>query len=87
MQVIGQDLARTEKFTTSVQDGIDIRETLRNWHTGDLYVKVLPPSRGSIEVVVFLFDVPADPKRYTTAPPGTPSTPTSRRWRSTPQTT
>src|SRR5215213_9943501 len=29
MQVIGQDLARTEKFTTSVQDGIDIIETLR----------------------------------------------------------
>ena len=63
--IIGADLARTEKFTTSVRDGIDIRETLRNWHTGDLYVKVVPPSRGSIEVVVFLFEVPADPERYT----------------------
>jgi hypothetical protein len=63
--IIGADLARTEKFTTSVRDGIDIRETLRNWHTGDLYVKVLPPGRGSIEVVVFLFDVPADPALYT----------------------
>ena len=45
-------------------DGLDIRETLRHWHTGDLYVKVIPPSRGSVEVVVFLFDVPADPRRY-----------------------
>ncbi len=63
--ILGADLARTEKFTTSVRDGIDIRETLRNWHTGDLYVKVVPPSRGSIEVVVFLFDVPADPQVYT----------------------
>ena len=63
--IIGADLARTEKFTTSVRDGIDIRETLRNWHTGDLYVKVVPPSRGSIEVVVFLFDIPADPEVYT----------------------
>lgn len=63
--IIGADLARSEKFTSSVMDGIDIRETLRNWHTGDLYVKVLPPSRGTIEVVVFLFDVPADPRRYT----------------------
>lgn len=63
--IIGADLARSEKFTTSVMDGIDIRETLRNWHTGDLYVKVIPPSRGTIEVVVFLFDVPADPKLYT----------------------
>jgi hypothetical protein len=63
--ILGADLARSEKFTTSVMDGIDIRETLRNWHTGDLYVKVIPPSRGSIEVVVFLFDVPADPRLYT----------------------
>jgi hypothetical protein len=63
--ILGADLARTEKFTTSVRDGIDIRETLRNWHTGDLYVKVVPPSRGSIEVVVFLFDTPADPEIYT----------------------
>jgi hypothetical protein len=63
--VLGADLARSEKFTTSVMDGIDIRETLRNWHTGDLYVKVIPPARGSIEVVVFLFDVPADPQVYT----------------------
>ena len=62
---LGADLARSEKFTASVMDGLDLRETLRNWHTGDLYVKVLPPSRGSIEVVVFLFDVPADPKVYT----------------------
>jgi hypothetical protein len=62
--LLGADLARTEKFTTSVMDGLDMRETLRHWHTGDLYVKVLPPTRGSIEVVVFLFDVPADPRRY-----------------------
>ena len=61
---IGADLARSEKFQTSVKDGVDIRETLRNWHTGDIYVKVMPPDRGSIEVVVFLFDVPADPKKY-----------------------
>ena len=63
--ILGADLARSEKFSSSVMDGLDIRETLRNWHTGDLYVKVLPPSRGSIEVVVFLFDVPADPQVYT----------------------
>ena len=63
--ILGADLARSEKFTSSVMDGLDIRETLRNWHTGDLYVKVLPPSRGTIEIVVFLFDTPADPQVYT----------------------
>jgi hypothetical protein len=62
--ILGADLARTEKFTTSVMDGLDMRETLRNWHKGELYVKVLPPTRGSLEIVVFLFDVPADPRDY-----------------------
>ena len=62
--LLGADLARTEKFTSSVRDGIDLRETLRNWHTGGLYVKVLPPSRGSIDAVVFFFDEPADPRKY-----------------------
>lgn len=63
--LIGADLARSEKFTSSVKDGIDVRETLRNWHTGDIYVQEIPPSRGGLEIVVFLFDVPADPDRYT----------------------
>jgi hypothetical protein len=45
-------------------DGIDMRETLRNWHTGDLWVKELPPARGSLDVVVFIFDTPADPLKY-----------------------
>lgn len=64
LKLLGQDLARTEKFSTSLKDGLDIRETLRNWHTGGLYVKVLPPSRGSLDCVVMLFDSPADPRDY-----------------------
>lgn len=64
LNLLGQDLARTEKFTTSLLDGLDIRETLRNWHTGDLYVKLIPPSRGTLDCVVMLFDVPADPRDY-----------------------
>ena len=63
-QIIGQDLARSEKFTASLKDGLDIRETLRNWHTGDIYVKEMPPARGSVEVVVFLFESPADPEKF-----------------------
>lgn len=62
--MIGADLARSEKFSTSVKDGIDMRETLRNWHTGEIFVKEVPPARGDVSAVVFLFDVPADPKRY-----------------------
>jgi hypothetical protein len=63
-QILGMDLVRTEKFTTSIRDGIDIRDTMRNWHTGELYVKVLPPAQGRLDCVVMLFDAPADPRHY-----------------------
>lgn len=63
-EVLGADMAKTEKFTTSVKDGIDIRDTVRNWHTGEIYVKVLPPNRGKLDVAVMLFDSPADPREY-----------------------
>ena len=64
LSMMGHDLARYEKFTTSMKDGLDIRETLRNWHTGELYVKVLPPSTGTLDCVVMLFDPPSDPRDY-----------------------
>jgi hypothetical protein len=63
-EVMGADLARTEKFTTSIKDGIDIRDTLRHWYEGDIYVKVLPPDRGQLDCAVMLFDSPADPRDY-----------------------
>ena len=62
--MLGNDLARTEKFSTSLKDGLDIRETLRNWHTRELYVRVYPPTHGSLDCVVMLFDSPADPRDY-----------------------
>ena len=64
LTLLGADLARTEKFTTSLLDGLDIRETLRNWYTGNLYVKLNPPTRGTLDCVVMLFDSPADPRDY-----------------------
>lgn len=80
--ILGADLARIEKFTTSVKDGVDLRESLRHWYTGskgnqakgqrrpeglsrmEIYVKEIPPARGNVEVVIFLFDTPADPEVY-----------------------
>jgi hypothetical protein len=64
LAMMGADLARSEKFSASLKDGLDIRETLRNWHTGDLYVKVFPPTRGNLDCVIMLFDSPADPRDY-----------------------
>ena len=62
--IIGNDLAKTEKFTTSVKDGIDIRDTLRHWYEKQIYVKVVPPNRGNLDACVMLFDAPADPRQY-----------------------
>ncbi|MBI5428438.1 MAG: hypothetical protein HZA02_09205 [Nitrospinae bacterium] len=62
--LLSNDLARSEKFAASVKDGIDMRETLRNWHTGDIYVKEIPPSRGTVEIVVFLFEMEPGPRDY-----------------------
>ncbi len=64
LTLLGNDLVRTEKFSTSLKDGLDIRETLRNWHTGELYVKVCPPTRGTLDCVLMFFDSPADPRDY-----------------------
>ena len=63
-QAMGAELAKTEKFTTSLKDGIDIRDTLRHWYEGDLYVKEVPPIRGNLHAAVVLFDSPADPREY-----------------------
>ncbi len=62
--LLGDTEARTERFTASMKDGLDIRETMRNWHKRELYVRELPPARGDIEVVVFLFDAVPDPGAY-----------------------
>jgi hypothetical protein len=64
LAITGSDLARTEKFTTSVKDGIDIRDTLRHWYEKQIYVKVNPPNRGTLDACVMFFDSPADPRHY-----------------------
>jgi hypothetical protein len=63
-ELMGADLVQTEKFTTSIRDGIDIRETVRHWYDNEIHVKILPPTRGSLDVAVMLFDSPADPRDY-----------------------
>ena len=63
-EVMGVDLIQTEKFTTSIKDGIDIRDTVRHWYDGEIYVKVLPPTQGKLDCAVMLFDSPADPRDY-----------------------
>ncbi len=63
--IMGAELARSEKFSTSIRDGIDIRETLRHWYDKEIYVKIMPPSIGTLDACVMLFDSPAEPQDYT----------------------
>ncbi|MEM9941630.1 MAG: hypothetical protein AAF939_08570 [Planctomycetota bacterium] len=64
LETMGADLVQTEKFTTSIKDGIDIRETVRHWYDGEIHVKVLPPNQGKLDCAVILFDSPAEPREY-----------------------
>lgn len=69
--IIGADLARSEKFTTSMKDGLDIRESLRHWHQRqpggrpkrlELYVKEIPRA-GKCRYGDFSFRYPCRPRR------------------------
>lgn len=52
---------RVEPFQVSLKDGVDVRETLRNWHANTLYVREELPLGGRVGSVVVIFD--ADPAR------------------------
>ncbi len=58
--VLSEDNRRVEPFTTSLLDGIDMRETLRNWHQGKLYVQELRKDPGGVGSVVVVFDDESD---------------------------
>lgn len=47
---------RVEPFSTSVLDGVDVRETIRNWHEGKIYVRQLLTNVGDAGAVVIIFD-------------------------------
>jgi hypothetical protein len=64
--VLAEDSARVLPFTTSVLDGIDMRETIRHWTEKQIYVRESGRTPGEIGVVVAIFDDDADPgqERY-----------------------
>jgi len=61
---LSEELTRCEKFTSSMLDGIDMRETLRNIHQGELYVKEQQRTKGGVACVVVIFDEDRSNKRY-----------------------
>ena len=54
--ILSEERTRTEPFTTSLLDGIDLRETVRNWHEGRIYVKSQEKVHGEVGSVIVIFD-------------------------------
>jgi hypothetical protein len=54
--MLSEERSRTEPFTTSILDGIDLRETIRNWHQNKIYVRQLDRIAGEVGAAVVIFD-------------------------------
>ena len=58
--ILSEERSRVEPFTTSLLDGVDMRETVRNWHLSpgrpQLYVREFGKVAGDVGSVVVVFD-------------------------------
>jgi hypothetical protein len=65
--ILSEERVRTEPFTTSILDGIDLRETIRKWYEGRIYVRHFQKMAGDVGAVVVIFDEDRDNRyHYTT---------------------
>jgi hypothetical protein len=65
--ILSEERVRVEPFLTSILDGIDIRETIRNWHRKKIYVRKADRLAGEVGAVVVIFDEdPEDRYQYLT---------------------
>lgn len=60
--IVSEERERVEAFTTSMLDGIDIRETIRNWHERKIYVRHQERIAGDVGSVIVIFDEDRDEK-------------------------
>ncbi|HEY1342475.1 MAG TPA: hypothetical protein VGF59_33455 [Bryobacteraceae bacterium] len=58
--ILSEERARVEPFTTSILDGIDIRETIRRWFERRIYVRQFQKIHGEVGSVVVIFDEDRD---------------------------
>ncbi|QJA06754.1 hypothetical protein FVE67_08110 [Thermosulfurimonas marina] len=62
LRVVSEELRRVEPFTASLKDGPDLRETIRRWHEGRLYVVDAPVAPGRAGSVVVIFEEDEGPE-------------------------
>jgi hypothetical protein len=60
--ILSEERVRVEPFTTSILDGIDLRETIRKWYEGRIYVREFQKIHGEVGAVVVIFDEDRDPR-------------------------
>jgi hypothetical protein len=60
LKVKTEENARIVPFVSSMMDGIDIRETIRNYDRGQIYVRESSPFHGKVGSVVVIFDADLD---------------------------
>lgn len=61
---LSEEHSRTEPFSTSLLDGIDMRETLRGFPEGKIYVRENKRIKGGVGSVVVIFDHDRGTERY-----------------------
>jgi len=54
--ILSEERVRVEPFTTSILDGIDMRETIRRWYERRIYVRQYQKIQGAVGSVVVIFD-------------------------------
>jgi len=65
-QVLQEEGMRSIPFSTSLEDGVDTRETIRHWHEKKLYVKAKGKPQGAVGSVVIIFDEEGEKSQSTT---------------------
>jgi len=56
LRIKTEESSRIVPFVSSTMEGIDMRETIRNWLKGQVYVKEGTPFQGKVGTVVVIFD-------------------------------
>lgn len=62
-RMLADESEKVVPFTSSLLDGIDVRETIRHWHERKLYVRETRRAPGEVGAVVVIFDEDLD-SRY-----------------------
>jgi len=64
LELLQDPSARIEPFSVSLEDGVDVRETLRRWSEKRIYVRTRTFRKGKAGAVVLIFDEDDEQNRF-----------------------